>query len=88
MQHEDDDDYESYWYLHVAKVEFTGRELNSLFRMVANDEVGNIMIICPCKGIIFHPYDGGADVVLASAEERDPLKEQHREWLSSHPSGF
>lgn len=86
--HEDDDDYESYWHFHAAEIEFTGSELNSLFRMVANDEVGNTMIICPSKGIVFHPYDGGADVVLASAEERDRLKEQHREWLSSHPEGF
>lgn len=87
-QHEDGDDYESYWHLHVVEVEFTGSELNSLFRMVANDEVGNIMIICPRKGIVFHPYDGGADVILASTEERDRLKEQHCEWLSSHPEGF
>ncbi|WP_345422078.1 DUF3885 domain-containing protein [Halioxenophilus aromaticivorans] len=88
VQHEDDDDYESYWHLHVSEVEFTGSELNSLFRMVANDEVGNIMIICPSKRIVFHPYDGGADIVLPSPQERDLLKKQHREWLSSHPEGF
>lgn len=87
-QHEDDDDYESYWHLHVSEVEYTGSELNSLFRMVANDEVGNIMIICPSKAIVFHPYDGGADIVLASVEERDHLKEQYCEWLSSYPEGF
>ncbi|WP_428240761.1 DUF3885 domain-containing protein [Gynuella sp.] len=87
-QHEDDDDYESYWHLHVSEVEFTGSEFNSLFHMVANDEVGNIMIISPSKGIVFHPYDGGADVVFVSTEERDRLKEQHREWLSSHHEGF
>lgn len=87
-QHEDDDDYESYWHLHVSEIEFPSSELNSLFRMVANDEVGNIMIICPSKGIVFHPYDGGVDIVLASPEERDHLKEKHGEWLSSHPEGF
>jgi hypothetical protein len=87
-QHENDDDYESYWHLHVSRIKFTGSEFNSLFRMVANDEVGNIMIICPSKGVVFHPYDGGADVLLATAEERDHLKEKHREWLSSHPEGF
>ena len=87
-QHEDEDDYESYWHLHVSEVEFTGNEFNSLFRIVANDEVGNIMIICPSKGIVFHPYDGGADVVLTSTKERNHLKEHHHEWLSSHPEGF
>lgn len=86
--HEDDDDYESYWHLHVSKIKFTGSEFNSLFRMVANDEVGNIMIICLGKSFVFHPYDGGADVVLASTEERDHLKEKHSKWLSLHPDGF
>ena len=87
-QHEDGDDYESYWHLHVVETEFTGSELNSLFRMVANDEVGNIMIISLSKGIVFHPYDGGADIVLSTSEQRDQLKVKHREWLSKHPEGF
>lgn len=87
-QHEDDDDYESYWHLHASEVVFTGSEFNNLFRMVANDEAGNIMIVCPSKGVVFHPYDGGADVILASTEQRDRLKEKYNEWLSSHPKGF
>lgn len=87
-QHEKDDDYELYWHLHVSEVEFTGGELNDLFRLVANDEAGNIMIICPSKGVVFHPYDGGADIVLASTKQRDLLKEKHHEWLSNHPEGF
>lgn len=87
-QHEKDDDYELYWHLHVSEVNFTGSELNSLFRLVANDEARNIMIISPSKSVLFHPYDGGADVVLASTKQRDHLKEKHKEWLSSHPDGF
>lgn len=87
-QHEDDDDFESYWHFHVSEVTFSGSEFNSLFRKVANDEARNIMIICPRKGIVFHPYDGGADVVLASTEKRDHLKVKHHEWLSAHPTGF
>ncbi len=84
----DDEDYEIYWHLHVSEVEFTGSELNDLFRLVANNEVGNIMVICPSKHVIFHPYDGGSDIVLASTEQRDYLKEKYHEWLSSHPEGF
>lgn len=87
-QHEADANYESYWHLHASEVKFTGDELDSLFRMVANDEVGNVLIVCPGTRIVYHPYDGGADVVLASTQERDRLKEQLREWLSSHPDGL
>lgn len=87
-QHEEDDDYEIYWHLHVCEINFTGSELNSLFRLVANDEAGNIMIINLSKGVVFHPYDGGADIVLASKKQIDQLKEKYNEWLSPHPEGF
>ena len=87
-KHEEDDDYELYWHLHVSEIAFTGSELDSLFRLVANDEVSNIMIICPRTGVVFHPYDGGADILLASTKERDQLKEKYKEWLSEHPEGF
>lgn len=79
---------EVYWHLHVAEVTFTGREFDRLFRFVADDDVRNIMIISPAKRMVFHPYDGGADVVLATTEQRDRLKKKYDEWLSDHPDGF
>jgi hypothetical protein len=35
-----------------------------------------------------HPYDGGADVILATSDERDRLRSRHEEWLSAHPLGL
>lgn len=87
-QHDEDDDYELYWHLHVAEIGYSGNELDDLFRLVANDETGNIMVIDPLVSMVFHPYDGGADIVLASTKQRDDLKEKHSEWLSTEPSGF
>jgi hypothetical protein len=37
---------------------------------------------------IHHPYDGGADVFLATSEERDRMRDRHADWLSRHPSGL
>lgn len=82
------DDDSSYCHLYASEVKFTANELNSLFRMIANNEVCDVMMICPNKGVVFHPYDGGIDIVLASTEERDHLKNRHSEWLPSHPSGL
>lgn len=61
---------------------------DSLFRLVAYDEASNIIIVNPNKGVIFHPYDGGADIVLASTRQRDQLKDRHPGWLPSHTEGF
>ncbi len=87
MQHKEDD-YELYWHLHVSELKYTGSELNDLFRFVANDEVVNIMVISLSKAVVFHPYDGGVDIVLASTKQRNLLKEKYHQWLSAHPEGF
>ncbi|MFD9737584.1 hypothetical protein [Umezawaea sp. NPDC059074] len=36
----------------------------------------------------YHPYDGGADVILSTNSERDQLRSRHSDWLSAHPSGL
>ncbi|MCM0148661.1 hypothetical protein KCN56_08830 [Photobacterium galatheae] len=88
VQHEEDDDIQLLWHLHVAEIEYSGYELNRLFRLIADDEVRNILIIHPSKTVVFHPYDGGADVVVVSTKQRDLLKKKYREWLSAHPEGL
>jgi hypothetical protein len=37
---------------------------------------------------VYHPYDGGADVILTTNTERDQLRSRHTDWLSVHPSGL
>jgi hypothetical protein len=78
----------AYWHLHVAKIKSGSEELNKIFRLVANDEVGNILIISLDNNVVFHPYDGGADIILATKEKRDELRDKHKDWLSNHPEGF
>ncbi|WP_425526173.1 DUF3885 domain-containing protein [Streptomyces mirabilis] len=37
---------------------------------------------------IHPPYDGGADVILATPAERDRLRGRHTDRLSRHPAGL
>jgi hypothetical protein len=37
---------------------------------------------------LYHLYDGGADVIAATAGQRDQLRREHQEWLSAHPTGL
>ncbi|MFC5905114.1 hypothetical protein ACFQ60_47815 [Streptomyces zhihengii] len=39
-------------------------------------------------GRVYHPADGGADVFLATPEERDQTRDRQIDWLSSYPSGL
>jgi len=42
----------------------------------------------PDEDIEFHPYDGGADIVLRDEHEKTKLKNKYSNWLSSHPKGL
>ena len=86
-QHEEDEDA-FYWHLHAAEVKLNSQELNCLFRLVANDEVGNIIITGIESKAVFHPYDGGADVILPTTEKRNEIKSKFSMWLSLHPEGY
>ncbi|MEU6409518.1 hypothetical protein [Microbispora sp. NPDC046933] len=37
---------------------------------------------------LYHPYDGGADVIGPTRAARDALKGRHRDWLSAHSLGL
>ena len=77
-----------YWHLHVARACSESGKLNKLFRLVANDEVANILIVVLAGSSVFHPYDGGADIILPSTQIRDELKQKYERWLSKHPEGY
>jgi hypothetical protein len=50
--------------------------------------VGNIIIVGIAAKTVFHPYDGGADVILPSTKQRNELKNKFSMWLSAHPEGY
>jgi hypothetical protein len=62
--------------------------LDDLLRLVADDRTADVIIAGTDLAWLYHPYDGGADVIAASAAQRDRLKAAHRTWLSSHPRGL
>jgi hypothetical protein len=56
--------------------------------LVADDRVSNLMIVGLDERSVYHPYDGGADVILADRRQRDALRERYRDWLSTRPDGL
>jgi hypothetical protein len=49
---------------------------------------GVIIITTADINWLYHPYDGGADVIAATVVQRDRLRREHREWLSAQPAGL
>lgn len=85
----DDSEPESWWiHLYVNEIEWSRGVLDGLLRLVADDQIGNVTVTDPDACWLYHPYDGGMDVLLPSTAERDALRDRHRDWLSGHPRGL
>ncbi|MBT5032853.1 MAG: hypothetical protein HOM55_11230 [Proteobacteria bacterium] len=92
--HENDDgsydvpEYKNYWHLFVSKWRWANGIFDPILRLVAVDHISNVMIVNPAKHCWYHPYDGGADIVLSSTFQRDRLKAEHTQWLSDQLNGL
>ncbi|WP_433917181.1 DUF3885 domain-containing protein [Streptomyces sp. NBC_01744] len=86
----DDPDPEFRTYCHLSATRRPWRRgcIDELLRDVADDKVAGVLITDAQMQRIHHPYDGGADVFLASSRERDRMRDRHPDWLSSHPLGL
>lgn len=82
-----DPDYPTFTHLYVSRIGWKRGCIDPLLRAVADDSTAGVMVTDFALQRIHHPYDGGADVILASSLERDELRSRHSEWLSAHPEG-
>lgn len=87
-QDDPDPEFHTHTRLHADRRRWRHGCADDLLRAVADETLVEVFVTDTELRRIHHPYDGGADVVLASAAERDELRERHAAWLSSHPSGL
>ena len=86
---EPDGDGFGYWtHVHASLAPWRKGELRPLLRHVADDRTRDVILTSPDLNWLYHPYSGGADVIAASARERDILRERYPQWLSSHTTGL
>ena len=75
-------------HLYVTCEEWQRGSLDDLLRMAAEDQVAGVIIAPPELTWLYHPYAGGADVILPSTADRDAMASRHSDWRSRHPSGL
>ncbi|OKJ05133.1 hypothetical protein AMK18_01440 [Streptomyces sp. CB01249] len=89
--HVHDDDFPDdivYEHEYVSRRPRTRHALDPLLRLVADDVVSGVTIAPLDLRWIYHPYDGGGDVVAPDGATRDALRAAHQSWLSAHPLGL
>lgn len=77
-----------WWHIYAREMRWKLGVFDAVFRQVAGDVEFNVMITPPDCGWLFHPYDGGLDVILDSSAARDALRLRFSHWLSPLPSGL
>jgi hypothetical protein len=74
--------------LYVSRTRYAAGSLDALLRYVAGDQGGSVLIAGADLSWLYHPYDGGADVITPTAPDREALAHRHHDWLSTHPNGL
>lgn len=79
---------ETWMHVWVSVTRLHSRELSRLLRLVAGYGTAGVIITTAEMRWLYHPYDGGADVIATTAGHRDELRSAHNDWLSAHPAGL
>ncbi|WP_148591585.1 DUF3885 domain-containing protein [Aquisphaera giovannonii] len=90
LMHETDQDPTgpTFWHIFASEWMWSPGILDPILRLVADDVIRNVMIVHPECAWLFHPYDGGMDLILESSAVRDLIRASHPDWLSSRPDGL
>jgi len=78
---------ETWTHLWVTATRFPGQDLPRLLRLVADHATAGVIITSDLSWL-YHPYDGGADVIAATPGQRDQPRRQYHDWLPAHPAGL
>lgn len=78
----------AYTQLYASQRQWAAGVIDDLLRSVADDELAGVILAPTDLAWLYHPYDGGADVLLPDQYQRDALEARHYSWLSGHPAGL
>jgi hypothetical protein len=82
-----DADGAQWTHVHVSQIAWHLGALDGLLLSVA-DDVTRADIAAANFEWVYHPYDGGADVVSTSTSTVSALRSDYRDWLSPHDHGL
>jgi hypothetical protein len=88
VEDDPDPEFRTYCHLFATRRPWWRGCIDELLRDTADEKVAGALITDTRMQRIHYPYDGGADVFLATSEERDRMRDRHADWLSRHPSGL
>ncbi|MEO0530264.1 MAG: hypothetical protein AAF266_06760 [Planctomycetota bacterium] len=77
-----------YWHVFRSAITWVSGALDNVTRLVADARLSNVMVLDCTSSWLYHPYDGGIDVILGTPEERKRLAADFDAWRSPRPDGL
>lgn len=88
MSEPEDEGPPIFWHFFMSEHVWRSGSMDGLLELVARDTVANVLFVGPRQQCLYHPYDGGGDVLLPSRAATDVMRARYSRWLSTHPSGL
>lgn len=79
---------QNYWHFFFTEKTWTAQSASELLKLVAEGSVSNVLFLGIKNDAIYHPYDGGADILVGATHLKSRLKQQYQSWLSTHAQGL
>jgi len=77
-----------YWHFFVTALNWRRGCLDAVLAEVATDAIADILVVGQEQKFVYHPYDGGGDIIVRNDDERQALKQMFSAWLSPTAYGL
>lgn len=71
----------SWAHLYAGRLSWSPGRLDALLRQVVDEVIADVLVADTNLRWLYHPYDGGMDVLLPSTADRDALRDRYPGWL-------
>ena len=88
LQDDSEPDDPAYTHLYLGTTTLDGADLRDLLVLVCHDGTAGVILCPPSLDWLYHPYDGGVDVIASDRTSREHLRVKYSDWLSRHPQGL
>ena len=83
-----EDETPYFWHFFATELKWQKNSIDKLLRKIANDEIRNVLFIGVRQNIVYHPYDGGADIFIKNTSKRTSTIRRYSSWLSQNSLGL
>jgi len=77
-----------YWHFFVAALNWQCGCLDTVLAQIATDKVADVLLIGQEQKCVYHPYDGGGDIIVRNDEAREALKQMFSAWMPRAADGL